>query len=1100
MITPTPPEDVNPTNQDNFSNINNPNLLSTLKQLQTLIKQEAMQKEIVLDIRDNLFGEMETNLNKILENKLKISEKIDKSNQDDSFTNYILNPVPNQIYKDETMYVSKIMIFLRKYQDYLYKILIDCKSDKEKRTMSNLVANYFYTNIFSANSIEEEYLFMLYRLLKKEIESLTHTNVPEKFLNNSICSHLLQYLICNDDIKVYFGKILNEIIDKIDNKEDNQEIVFEIDSRYNEKREAKEYKEQKEKKAKDEDSYEHMIKSALSIKVANEDGSGKTYLEMEKFFASYISDLTKKELQLLLNKMDNVQMKEYIIKQFAELNLLNNDTLFTNNLFFEKVYSSKDSAFTLTTYLQYFSITIEIITKIFENLNKNISIIPDSLRFICKIIAVLIQKRFPRIMRVELNSFVANFFFKLIMKPIFTETDFNGLLTSKLLANATKKNIITIGNIIEQLLSASFFKSTEFPCHTTFNFYFIEIMPEVIKFFNNFLDTELPPLIQKMFEIDKTQTSDDICKNYIYNYLEENPEEILQYTTVCFTPEQIITVFNIINRNEKQYFSAEIDECMKADYAYFKGSYNKLTDPDHMMFIEEVKNNDERAKTLTFIVIQQMILSSQLQSINKLKRGPFSFKEKETPQNDEERNNNLLIKVKNALSAILFNIHDIPKANFFGTTISNTMQFVETVLQLMKINYYTLDDPVQTEWYILSLNLLLPKLPDEYRINDYEKLYEEFINEVQQSINSIDITVFTNLKNKTRYIAKELKQTKSKLQDIETAAFNKKIQDFLENGKIEVNMNFSKHLKKKKLIIESNQSESILKFKYLDNFLFEKKERQNIIDTIHKFIRRFPNISKGKSEFEVFDLEKSLEIPAALVKYYELVKQSIKEYLLNQNRVGLPEEGQRRKERKKSDKELELERLKEEQIKKKIETDSQRIFKEIMNYIMSKIYDKLFPKEYDFKDVKIHQQCVMLSWIEPHHIGRIPKINLETFLPTTLNYIQQLDDIKNPYEKMAVFTKVSEIILNTLNFCVGKVEGGVDDTLPLLLFVIIKAQPKSFASNMKFIELYYNDLGHGPDSQRFAILTAIQERLLHFTHSDLVNVSEEEYRRNCDQQ
>ena len=56
--------------------------------------------------------------------------------------------------------------------------------------------------------------------------------------------------------------------------------------------------------------------------------------------------------------------------------------------------------------------------------------------------------------------------------------------------------------------------------------------------------------------------------------------------------EQIITVFNIMNRNEKQYFSSEIDECMKADYAYFKGSYNKLTDPDHMMFIEEVKFSD----------------------------------------------------------------------------------------------------------------------------------------------------------------------------------------------------------------------------------------------------------------------------------------------------------------------------------------------------------------------------------------------------------------------------------------------------------------------------------------------------------------------------
>ena len=165
---------------------------------------------------------------------------------------------------------------------------------------------------------------------------------------------------------------------------------------------------------------------------------------------------------------------------------------------------------------------------------------------------------------------------------------------------------------------------------------------------------------------------------------------------------------------------------------------------------------------------------------------------------------------------------------------------------------------------------------------------------------------------------------------------------------------------------------------------------------------------------------------------------------------------------------------------------------------MNRLYDKLYPQESDLNDIKIYQMCSMLSWVEPKHLCKVQKLNLENFLPSTVGYIQKLDTVKNPYEKIMLFEKVIEIILNTLTFCIGKkIEGGVDDQLPLLIYVIIKAQPQRLSSNLSFIELYCEEIGFGPEAQKFAMLSAIKERLLNFTYTDLNGVSEEQYNKNC---
>ena len=109
------------------SSTKKPKIFENLRTLQSLIKKEAMRKELVLEVKETFFSKMEQDIHKIIQNKVKIAEKFDKSNQLINTVTYNLAKNSHDIYKDETMYISKVMLFLRRYQDFLYKILIDCK-------------------------------------------------------------------------------------------------------------------------------------------------------------------------------------------------------------------------------------------------------------------------------------------------------------------------------------------------------------------------------------------------------------------------------------------------------------------------------------------------------------------------------------------------------------------------------------------------------------------------------------------------------------------------------------------------------------------------------------------------------------------------------------------------------------------------------------------------------------------------------------------------------------------------------------------------------------------------------------------------------------
>ena len=347
-----------------------------------------------------------------------------------------------------------------------------------------------------------------------------------------------------------------------------------------------------------------------------------------------------------------------------------------------------------------------------------------------------------------------------------------------------------------------------------------------------------------------------------------------------------------------------------------------------------------------------------------------------------------------------------------------------------------------------------------------------------------------------RYSSRELKQTEISLKGLEHVEFNKKVQDFIDNANVEVYMKMVSQEKGRKLSIISKDGSLNMKFKYLDNFLFEKRsDSGRLYPTIYKFITHFPSLIKTQHDEEIFVYEKKIDLPKALKDYFSIIKQCLKTYsplLPNAKKEEEPKEKKKKKDKKEKEKEPEID------LEKENPELLNRMFKEIKKYIMNRLYDKLYPPEADLNDLKIYQRCSMLSWVEPQHLCKVQKLNLENFLPSTVGYIQKLDTVKNPYEKIQLFEKVIEIILNTLTFCIGKkIEGGVDDQLPLLIYVIIKAQPQRLSSNLSFIELFCEEIGFGPEAQKFAMLSAIKERLLNFKYTDLNGISEEQYNKNC---
>ena len=127
-----------------------------------------------------------------------------------------------------SLYLGPIFKKLRDDQNWVFKMLfLDMKST-EKEVISSIVTHSLYENMFSSSLIEDEYLFLTYRCLKKEISGLQVIQKPDSFLSNSINASLLKNLSQKDVIQSYFKSVIEEVLETMEMGEWNKFLIFSI--------------------------------------------------------------------------------------------------------------------------------------------------------------------------------------------------------------------------------------------------------------------------------------------------------------------------------------------------------------------------------------------------------------------------------------------------------------------------------------------------------------------------------------------------------------------------------------------------------------------------------------------------------------------------------------------------------------------------------------------------------------------------------------------------------------------------------------------------------------------------------------------------------
>jgi hypothetical protein len=485
------------------------------------------------------------------------------------------------------------------------------------------------------------------------------------------------------------------------------------------------------------------------------------------------------------------------------------------------------------------------------------------------------------------------------------------------------------------------------------------------------------------------------------------------------------------------------------------------------------KTIERKIQNIHYFHVSQLLFNDRYEKIFALeqKKPYYHIKELKDLQNNKELiNKNNVIKAKNFLSSILYNYRILVKSDFDEKNITKTEKILNELSLFMKSSNFLTDGNIPSEWYVSALIDCLKKLPDEYKKNDFELLYNELKQELVDSLklyNFEDMSIFIE---KMKYAKRNkiyFNKTKEIYLDIE---LNNKVKKIIENEDINVYIYYKitdtiKELNIYKETIKEKQLE------FLDSFTFkENNEKGKACKKIHDFIKNFPNLnskaysaiqglSSDENEIQVLQLQKELKLPENLKKFFNLVNENIKTKIKSENELNL-------------------------------------INNKIYDYVMEKLFDKIYPKkrnDLDLDDIILQKTC-QVSWIEPQNIIKNNiHYDFELVLPDINKYFKLIKTVKSPRKKLLNLNNIFSSINRLLIFNSGVTKVGVDDQMPVLTYCFIKTRPIKIYTNLKFMELYIGEKKNKGEDNQLAQMISICDFIAKANSNSFFNVDEQEF-------
>ena len=1097
------------------------NIVSKWLQLQKIIKEVITLREIIKNQKEENQKQLKENYKKYFNLKLllrQISDNITSINNNleiekDKEKEFIPDDNPEETLQDAYDPIKKLFNLFRTNYDYVVKLISiigdneELINNKNSSSIIDLFCNQFYDNILIPNPEQEELLILIYLLLEKEINEMNSATVAS-FLddNYSILGKFLKSYTKKQELKTYLSNTLGSLILSIENlgeicldlnltnikntidKTKKRGNIFiknnqsksaiyqlndfnEIDLRckipkcrinVNKRREELELDSEDDEINNINNDYNDLMNDNVSN--SKSESSSRKMSTDSISNEDYYHEIDQKNLNERMNKETNKDLKEFFLRQLERIN--KDPNIYTNKKFYNSISELSEKNDILEIYKKNFLRIQKYIDQIIQTLIDKISTIPYPLKCICKIINMLIQRKFPKISTYERNAFIGEFIFGKCILPILINSDHNAIITSTILSQSTRNCLITIAKVLTKINRGIFFESNLETESTIFNHYIIEVIPIINEFYERLIDIQLPKILDKLIEEHMKSPNISIIKqthmrqsNYenlfnnkisapqqnsispSYDYFSQNPDELINIQCMCFSLDDILFILDIIKDNKEKFNNLE-------KYNFFVKTIEKISAEEAKLDLENRKN--PKIKKFFLIYNIKEVENNLLKDVDNI-----NYSKLENEQDSTFILKRIIFCIKTVLSGLnLLNDKDYPYLNNAITT--------GKFFSALK---YTLEDygespdgkknEIPLKWYSQYISNNKKMLEKNLKENDYENLYQNLYSNEDSILKKLkNFSSELNTRNglNKRCAEKIIEKTKIDLSRMKVIEKFMKIESFINKTKIEVLIEVqdqkqiqkskthyfdkNKNQKNEKLdsptILIHLESNEIKQFLYLNKIVQgDKKKNEYLIRNIKEFIKQFNDRPWKRNEKKyAFPKDKVLEdiksgnqknkIAETFQQYLSIVQK----YLEN-------------------DKKFDSEK----------ENEYVYILESIENHIHKNIYPYVYPKEPLKEDKEFYEQTLKLSWITPENLD-IKKMFLNE-LKSAQILIKEMNEKKTCYEKLNCISEIYNTINNTIKFSTGRNEdAGADDLAPIFQYIIIKSKPERFFSNINFIKCF----------------------------------------------
>jgi hypothetical protein len=235
------------------------------------------------------------------------------------------------------------------------------------------------------------------------------------------------------------------------------------------------------------------------------------------------------------------------------------------------------SKISVENYNRGYQLIIQFLNGFLNNL-ENKSIIPHSIKMVCKFIYLLFKKKFPKITEFQLYILVGQFLFNNLINPIFENVENININEKVLISFDTRKSLLDIALVFKKLIKGELFTNKDFGYYNIFNNFILKNYPRIKIIIQNFLNVKIPKKLLSLIE----QFNDNERKpeQINYNYTKKGNIDFIIQKCICFQVDHILLFYNIVNNN-KNYF---IKEGTK-----FETIFNELS-----KYIPHMENNNKK--------------------------------------------------------------------------------------------------------------------------------------------------------------------------------------------------------------------------------------------------------------------------------------------------------------------------------------------------------------------------------------------------------------------------------------------------------------------------------------------------------------------------